>query len=452
MNRRLPAIFRSMPIHLALVLVAVFTIVSLLSLGATYLVTQRSFDQTIRADLRQDMAGFRAAPGPSALSQLVEAEARVTDPARMVLSYIGPDRRHYGNAVIARDDEGYHIVTDISGDPQIEGQYMALTTSLRGGQLTIARSLAEIDALREAFLRVLGLSLIPTILIALGIGLTLARRSARHVSTIARTLDKLTGGELEARVCPAPDWPQDLATIGTRIDKMASAQESSIAAIRQVSSDIAHDLKTPIQRVAVHLSELSEHGPLDTTARDLLDKANTELDGIVATFHALLQIARIETGSPKAGFETVDLDRVCATIVELYEPAATDAGHRLHYTPACGMTITGDRHLLGQTLANLIENALRHTPAGTDVRVELNRIRDRIVLSVTDNGPGVPEAERELVLRRLYRMDRSRTSPGAGLGLNLVASIATLHGATVGLHDAMPGLRVELAFPATRTS
>ena len=447
MTARLPAILRTTPIRLALVLVAVFSVVSLLSLGATYFITQRSFDQAIRADLTQDMAGFASAPGPRALSQLVEAESRVTDPARLVLSYLGPDLRHYGNAVVARDDEGYHIITDIPDSPQIEGDYMALTASLGGGQLTIARSLDEIAALREVFLRVLGLTLIPTILIALGSGLFIARRSAEHVTTIGRTLDTLTGGRLEARVRPAPNWPPDLATIGARIDTMAAAQQAATAAIRQVSSDIAHDLKTPIQRVAVHLAELAERDTLDPPARQALDKANDELDGIVATFHALLQIAQIETGSPKAGFAPVDLATLAADFCELYEPAAADAGHVLTCENTAPIRVLGDRGLLGQILGNLIENALRHTPAGTDIRVAVGRDGPDVILSVTDSGPGVPEEERDLVLRRLYRMDRSRTSPGAGLGLNLVASIATLHGATVTLTDAAPGLRIALRFP-----
>lgn len=449
MTARAPGLLRSMPVRLALALVALFSLVSLASLGATYLVTQRSFDATMRADLMQDMAGFRAAPTTAALAQLVEAEARATDPERMILSYFAPNRRHYGNAAIARDEDGYHIVTGASEDPQIEGRYMALTATLRGGQLTIARNLSDIEALRDVFLRIVGLSLIPTILIALSGGLYLARRSARVVQAIGGTLDRLTGGQLEARVRPASGWPADLASIGQRIDTMAAAQETSVTAIRQVSSDIAHDLKTPIQRVAVYLNDLSDRDGLDQPSKDLLDKAKLELDGIVSVFHSLLQIARIETGSPKSGFEPVDLRHICATLCELYEPAAAESDHGLSFSapPDATFPVYGDRSLLGQILANLIENALRHTPPGTDLAVTLSRTATHVTLAVADTGPGVPETERDLVFRRLYRMDRSRTSPGAGLGLSLVKSSAALHGAEVRLLDNDPGLRVEIAFP-----
>ena len=436
MKNRFSDLLRSMPLRLALALVALFTAVSLLSLGATYIITQRSFDQAMRADLNQDMAGFRAAPSALALAQLVEAEAEATDPERMVLSYLAPNRRHYGNAMIARDDDGYHILTDIPDNPQITGRYMALTASMHGGQLTIARNLSEIQALGDVFLSVLGLSLIPTILIALSGGLFLARRSAARVRTINGTLDRLTGGQLDARIGPMTSWPTDLSAIGRKVDTMAQAQEASVAAIRQVSSDIAHDLKTPIQRVAVYLNDLSERNGLDANAQELLDKAKAELEGIVGTFHALLQIAQIETGSPKAGFKPVDLWELCTTFCELYEPAAIEADHSITFqTPVeAGMRVRGDRGLLGQV------------PPGCHINIGLEERRGHIVLSVADNGPGVPENERDLVLRRLYRMDSSRTSPGAGLGLSMVNSIAALHNAKLEILDNAPGLRLEIDF------
>lgn len=452
MTHRFTDLLRSMPVRLALGLVALFTIVSLSSLGATYVITQRSFDTAMRADLTQDMAGFRAAPSAMALAQLVEAEAEATEPERIVLSYLAPNRRHYGNAMIRRDNDGYHILTDIPDNPKISGRYMALTTSLYGGQLTIARNLSEIEALGDVFLSVLVLSLIPTILIALSGGLFLARRSAARVRTINGTLDRLTGGQLDARIGQTTGWPTDLSAIGRNVDTMAEAQEASVAAIRQVSSDIAHDLKTPIQRVAVYLNELSDRDGLGGRAQGLLDQAKAELDGIVGTFHALLQIAQIETGSPKSGFTDVDVTAVCATFCELYGPAAADAEHALTVVShrSDPIYVHGDKGLLGQVLANLIENAIRHTPAQSQINISLEEHGGQVVLSVADNGPGIPEREHDLVLRRLYRMDRSRTSPGAGLGLSLVNSIATLHGAQVDLRDNKPGLRVELRFPTAQ--
>lgn len=448
MNDRLSSLLRSMPLRLALGLVVLFSVVSLISLTASYIVTQQSFDQAMRGDLTQRMAGFRAAPNARALAALVEAEARETDPERMALSYFAPSLRHYGNAVIARDDVGYRVMSLSQDSPQLKGQYLALTASLHGGQLTIARSRSEIDALRRGFLNILGLSLVPTILIALSGGLILARRSARNVTVVAQTLDRLTTGDLKARVGEVPAWSDDLAEIAARIDHMAQAQETSVAAIKQVSSDIAHDLKTPIQRVAVHLDELSRDPGLEGEARSHLEQAREELDGIVSVFGSLLQIAQIESGTPKSRFAPVDLADLVRTCADLYEPAATESGHLLSTEIASGTPpVNGDRNLLLQLLANLVENALRHTPNGSAISITLDRSGPAARLTVADTGPGIPPDEALNVLQRLYRLDQSRGTPGSGLGLSLVSVVARLHGADLSLTDSDPGLRVSLIFP-----
>ncbi|WP_375553768.1 sensor histidine kinase [Roseovarius mucosus] len=450
MTLRRAFLLRSMPIRLAAGLVLLFALVSLLGLWASYLYTRSSFEQTLRADLTQDMAGFRAAPSAAALAALVEAEARSTDPERVVLSYFAPNGRHYGNALVARDADGYRIISYLPGNPEVEGRFLALTTSLQGGQLTVARSLAHIDALRDAFLNILGISLLPTVLVALSGGWVLARRGARHVAVISGTLDHLTSGNREARVGDITGWSDDLARIAAKVDQMARAQEDAVESLRQVSSDIAHDLKTPIQRAAVHLDDLSQSPDLSKEAREMLGRAQAELDRIVAIFHALLQLSQIESGSPRGRFAPVDLSELCQTLCDVYDPATAENGQMLicALPDAPVRPVMGDRTLLGQVLANLIENAMHHTPQGTRITVALSEAETHIDLSVTDNGPGIPEAERDLVLRRLYRLDRSRGTPGNGLGLSLVAGIAQVHDAALTLEDAGPGLRVRLRFPA----
>ena len=439
--------WRSMPLRLALLLVLLFTIVSLLSLAASYAVTQRSFEQAIRADLAQDMAGFRAAPGASALARLVEAESRETDPNRLILSYIGPNGRIYGNGAIARDNEGYHIVSIGAARAQYTGVYLTLTDTLYGGLLTIARSRAEITALREVFVNILLVSLLPTVLIALSGGLILARRSKRHVEVIRATLDRLTAGDLAARVAPGARWSDDLLRIGEAVNQMARAQETSVAALRQVSLDIAHDLKTPIQRVSVHLDDLDRAEATGEDRAEPLARARAELDGIAAIFQSLLQLAQVEQGDARAHFVPVDLAALCRTMIELYEPAAGEKGKRLVCTlPETPAHVTGDRALLGQMIANLIENALRHSGDAEAVDISLEQAAGQVTLSVADGGPGIPAQDRDKVLQRLYRLDRSRGTPGHGLGLALVDGVAKLHGARLELIDNAPGLRVVITF------
>ncbi|MFG6568272.1 sensor histidine kinase [Sulfitobacter sp. 1A13679] len=447
MRARLAGLWRSMPLRLALLLVLLFTIVSLLSLAASYAVTQRSFEQAIRADLAQDMAGFRAAPGAAALARLVEAESRETDPNRLILSYIGPNGRIYGNGAIARDNEGYHIVSIGAARAEYRGVYLTLTDTLYGGLLTIARSRAEITALREVFVNILLVSLLPTVLIALSGGLILARRSKRHVEVIRATLDRLTTGDLAARVAPGPRWSDDLLRIGEAVNQMARAQETSVAALRQVSLDIAHDLKTPIQRVSVHLDDLDRAEAAGADRAEPLARARAELEGIAAIFQSLLQLAQVEQGEARAHFASVDLTALCRTMVELYEPAAGEQGkHLLCDLPETPVHVTGDRALLGQLLANLIENALRHSGDAEAVKVALKQAAGQVTLTVADGGPGIPAEDRDKVLQRLYRLDRSRGTPGHGLGLALVDGVAKLHGARLELADNAPGLRVVVTF------
>lgn len=449
---RLRQLWRSMPIRLAILLVALFAVVSLLSIVASLAVTQSSFENTIRADLRQDLAGFRAAPNARAVAVLVDAESREADPNRLIISYIAPSGRIYGNGAVAQDDEGFHIFSLNPERAEYEGEYLSLTDKLYGGIITIARSRAEIVALRDVFVNILLISLLPTVLIALSGGLILARRSKRHVEVVSGALDRMTSGDLGARVVIGPRWSDDLVRIGGKLNQMADAQEAQMKALKGVSSDIAHDLKTPLQRVAVHLEDLQAKVDAESEAAALVDKTQEEVRDMTRVFQSLLQLAQVEAGSPKARFEEVDLASICKTVVDLFEASAAGSGHNLSLKLSdLEVSVLGDRALLGQLVSNLIENALRHTPKGTSVTVSLGRIDEAVVLSVADGGPGIPAEERESVLQRLYRLDRSRHTPGHGLGLSLVEAVAALHSAQVQLQDNDPGLSVSVVFKQSRS-
>lgn len=448
------SLLRSSPLRLTVGLVVLFALVSLISLGASYLVIRDTMDQSMRADLTQELAGFQAAPTARAVALLVKAEASVTKSERRILSYNAPDGRHYGNGYLALTGDGFRILS-LSEDKELsEWPYLAISRPLHGGRLTIAISREQIGDLSELFLNILLLSVLPTVAIGLTAGLMIARRAARRIGAISDTLDRLTEGDLTARVPKLSGRVDDLSSIATQVDRMAQAQQSSVAALKQVSADIAHDLKTPIQRVAVMLNQAREMPDVPPRLEDLMTRAGQETDGIVATFQSLLQIAQIEGGSPKARFKPVDLSQLAATFVEVYEPAAEESGHRLKVASAVaqgavgGALVQGEKGLLGQVLANLIENALRHTPAGTPIDVSVARVGAEVVLSVADSGAGIPAQERENVLRRLYRLEQSRTTSGSGLGLSLVAVIAELHEARLELDSNAPGLVVRLIFPA----
>lgn len=440
-------LWRSMPLRLALVLVVLFGTVSLLSLAASYAVTRAAFEQSIRDNLAQDLAGFRAAPSARAVALLVQAESQETDPDRLVLSYVTPSGRIYGNGAVARDDEGFHIISLEEGRAELNGEYLALSARLYGGRLTIARSRAEIEALQPVFLNILWISLLPTVLIALSGGLILARRSQRHVEVVRAALERLTGGDLGARVVGGPRWSDDLSSIGEAVNVMARAQERNVETLRQVSSDIAHDLKTPVQRVSLQLEALAE-AVEGGEAAELVAQTRDEVAGISAVFSSLLQLAQVENGTLKSQFASVDLVELCRTMVEIYEPTATEHRQVLEFSGPDEAVVSGEKNLLGQLIANLIANAVTHAGAQALIEVSLGKTAHGVTLCVTDNGPGIPEAEYGRVTQRLYRLDQSRNTPGNGLGLSLVDGVARLHGATLSFEDAAPGLRAKVQFTA----
>lgn len=343
-------LFRSTPLRLALALVVLFAFVSLLSLGASYLVIRDSFNKSMEADLRQELAGFQAAASSSAVARLIAAEAAVTDPERRILSYVTADGKFSGNVRVSRSNEGFRILSLPDEHELSEGPYLALTSNLYGGQLTVANSRSQIEDLGELFLNILFLSVLPTTVIALTAGLLISRRSGRRIDAIGEALKQLTAGDLSARVRTMVGREDDLSSIAGLVDSMAAAQQSSVNALRQVSADIAHDLKTPIQRVAVLLNKAREMPDLPEKLEPILNDAGQETASIVATFQSLLQISQIEGGSPKSRFQPVDLGVLAATFVEVYEPAAEETNHRIEAVLPNGGTamISGKRDCLAK--------------------------------------------------------------------------------------------------------
>jgi signal transduction histidine kinase len=214
--------------------------------------------------------------------------------------------------------------------------------------------------------------------------------------------------------------------------------------LKRVSDDIAHDLRTPLSRLRHRLeatrAKLGPGGERD------IEQSISELDSILETFSALLRIAQIESGARRAAFSNVNLGRILSTVSEAYAAVAEDQSQKLEVRIERDFSIRGDRELLTQMLANLIENAIRHCPAGVQIGVSLGQDAGAPLLSITDTGPGIPESEHENVLRRFYRLETSRTTPGSGLGLALVKAVADLHGAAVELSDNRPGLRISIRF------
>lgn len=282
-----------------------------------------------------------------------------------------------------------------------------------------------------------------TLLMAIGTGVLVGGRFVRRIDTIGRTSRAIMEGDLSARI-PVRGTSDEIDQLVLGLNAMLDRIQQLLEGLRQVSSDIAHDLRTPLGRLRQRLEDAREHATTTAEYQTATEEALGEADSLLDIFSALLRIAQIEAGTQQSGFTAVDLSALMRSIAEAYGPSAEDSQHRLEVDVVDGVSITGDRQMLAQLFSNLVENALAHTPAGSTVRLALRITSAGFEAEVADNGPGIPEAERDKVFDRFYRLDRSRTTKGSGLGLALVKAIASLHGLSLRLEDRKPGLAVVL--------
>ncbi len=315
-----------------------------------------------------------------------------------------------------------------------------------GWQLLVGRSPVRLADLEEIFLSGLVWTEVGIFVLGIGLGTLAGRRVLRGVALISEEAGRIGAGELSRRIPPIPGGGE-IARIGQAVNLMLDRIGTLTDRLRQVTDDVAHDLRTPLGRLRQGL-ERSAMQPGDTAAlRAGIEHALAETDAIIATFNALLRIAQIEAQERRAGFTSVDPGALLRRLADAYGPSAEDKGHALTVQARPGLRIAGDTDLLGQMIANLIENALRHTPPGSRIRLSAGLEAEGVAVTAADDGPGIPPEAREPVLRRFVRLDASRGAPGSGLGLALVKAVADLHGATLRLQDNRPGLRVTLWFP-----
>ena len=332
-------------------------------------------------------------------------------------------------------------------------RYYAHWWPVAGGYLLIGHIDEDVEIAQEVILIGLAWSLGLTLLVTMAGGVWLSRRAQTRIRTINSTLESIARGKLDHRI-PLSSANDDLDQVSIRINQTLDRLGALISSIRQVSTDIAHDLKTPIGHLKQLLETARSKAKSVKEYRKVLDDASGEIDVIVEIFDALLRIAQIEAGARKARFAEIDLSNVLVNVAEAYEQVCEDADFKLatNLAETKPTTIYGDRELLTQLFANVLENCFRHCPPGTEVNINLAPNSGGPVVQITDTGPGIPAEERKNVLRRLYRLDKSRTTQGSGLGLSLVAAIADLHNAKLELSDNEPGLCVSTHFPQSLIS
>jgi signal transduction histidine kinase len=278
---------------------------------------------------------------------------------------------------------------------------------------------------------------------ALG-GLWLSAQFLRRVDAMRLTAQEMMAGDFSRRI-PVQPIDDDLSALAQTFNRLFDRIEKLLMANRRVSADIAHDLRKPLARILRRLESVQvEDASLDET-RAAAEATVAGIEEALEMFDALLRIGEVEAGARRSSFRPLDLAAVAREVVEAFEPVAQEEGRTLMARLDDPLPIAGDKELLTQMVANLFDNALRHTPAGARIEVAGARTRNGVALSVADEGPGVPAKDLEKIFQPFYRADAARTSPGTGLGLSLVAAIAELHGLSYSASDNLPGLRVTVA-------
>jgi signal transduction histidine kinase len=389
--------------------------------GMLYLVTSQG-GRPLAGNISGWPAGVKTRPGPVSFD--IEIRAK------------GETRTHPARGVLFAIPEGYRLL--------------------------VGRDISDAAAFRNRIRTTLWWSG----LVALGIGLlggtVMSRNMLRRVEQVNRTAERVIAGNLSDRVPRRRGGAHDeFDQLAANLNSMLDQIERLMTAMREVTDNVAHDLKTPLARLRARL-ELTLLGPADPAAQgEAVRAAIDEADRLLATFNALLGIAEAEAGAGRFAGERLDLGEVARAVVELYEPVAEEQGISLRLADAPGTAIRGDRHLLSQALANLIDNALKHGGngygGGGAIAIAITRQDSGgaagAAIEVADCGQGIPEGDRESVFDRFVRLEPSRSRPGNGLGLSLVRAVARRHGATVTLAESQPGagqpgLKVRIEFPA----
>ncbi len=405
-------------------------------------VARRSTDATTRLYLLVSSNGTKLAGNlerwPDELP-LKPTRSRAPLPSPAVRSTGGVFDYRFG-ADTGRSRSAAGVVRSVGGD----------LTLLVGRDLSVQRAFAA--QVRWLYLAGFG----ALALAGLVAGLVASRLAVRRIGEIADTSDRIMTGDFSRRV-PVTGSGDELDRLAGNLNAMLDRIESLMAGLREVSDNIAHDLKTPLTRLRTRAEAALRDGD-PVHARDGLGRVIEDADELIKTFNALLLIARLEAGALEGATETFELAELVRDVAELYEPVAEEAGLTLVCDAEKPALVHANRQLVGQAIANLIDNAIKYGPRTgngsgqrdvPDIEVALGVTEREVAISVADRGPGIPADERGRVLKRFVRLEASRTRPGTGLGLSLVAAVARLHGGRVLLEDNAPGLRIVLALPAT---
>jgi signal transduction histidine kinase len=453
-DQRFLGILDTSPFRIAIVYSIVFACGAAALLGAVDFAVSRVVDGSTDNLIEAEVQGLREQVlvlSRSDFIELIEQRSQDQDVRGAVYLMVDPQLRPVAGNVPAwpklDPGTGKWFLFKVSvpfGDETREHEMRAQRFPLPGGyNMLVGHDVQERQDVKSLMMRGLIAAVVMTLLLGLSGGFWMGRRILAQAGAISVVATQIMRGDLSQRL-PVRDADDEINTLAREINTMLDKIEQLTLGMRTVLDSAAHDLRTPLNRLQSTAEGAMTQLAPGSVERRVLEQVSTEVDHMRSTLDALLRIALAETGT--VAREPVDLSELVASVVELYAPVSEERGIELKSSVAAGAKILGSRQLLAQALANLLDNAIKFTPDGGRIGVQLRGSAAGPEVIVEDNGPGIPADKREIVLGRRVRLDEARKFPGSGLGLSLVAAVTKLHGARLVLDDAAPGLRVSLKF------
>jgi hypothetical protein len=462
-------LFRTTTFKLTLVYLTVFAVFAAFLLGYFALNTRRLITEQITDTVNAEITGLSEQYRLGGIRRLViVVDVRARRPGSslyLVTTFAGEalagnvtalppgtlDNPGWVETKYRRLDEG-----EASEHPEhADHEALARVFQLPGGfRLLVGRDLEERERLYHIVLSAGRWSVIIVIVLGLAGGLFVTRRVLRRVDAMTETTRTIMDGDLGERL-PVAGTGDELDRLAENLNAMLERIEALMSGLKEVSDNIAHDLKTPLTRLRNRAEQALRTANCEPEYRAALEGTIEESDGLIRTFNALLMIARAESGQARDDMTDFDAAEIAHDIGELYEPLAEEKGIALKVEAEAPARVKGNRELISQALANLVDNAIKYVePQGEAVNgatpqivVKAMNEGERILLTVADNGPGIPESDRARVVERFVRLEQSRSQPGLGLGLSLASAVARLHGGELTLEDNQPGLKSVIALP-----
>ncbi|MCP5083223.1 MAG: HAMP domain-containing histidine kinase [Alphaproteobacteria bacterium] len=448
-------------------LATAYLLLFVLSVGAilgyiywnTAVLLERQTDETIRAEVRGLNEQYRFGR-ITALAKVVEQRSRRNSERGIYSIFDKSGRRLSGNLQGVPSGvsgtsgwlEFPYEVFDGNSIKQHSGR--AFFTRLRGGYLlVVGRDVEERRQFASLIRRSVFIAIGMALVFGLGGGVLMSRNFLRRIDMISDTSKAIMAGGLSERM-PVRGTNDEIDRLSGNLNNMLDQIERLMTGMREVSDNVAHDLKTPLTRLKARV-EAALRQDTKGAYKEALVETISEADQLLATFNALLNIARAEAGQAREQMEPLDVSEVAEEIAELYQPLVEDADGTFEFSGTPGLSVVASRQLLAQAISNLIDNALKYAkPEEGDERpleiaLLVQQAKNKIEVTVADNGPGIPEADRARVLQRFVRLDTSRSQPGSGLGLSLVAGVARLHGGELVFRDGKVGFEASLVLPAS---